>query len=169
MPRPAGIHGEDLTDTPTLHPAWCAAKMSHFQRNRLRLLCLTKSTHQAQHPVHLNLQGPRLELSSLRLLMECPPGQTAATVLTARNTGTTALFYTWELQSLSNREGPQRFLLSDQKGMILPGAFKDFRCQQSSACTPHMYMQQILSCPLQLSTTADMGQACCCWTSPGLM
>ena len=100
--------------------------------------------------MHVDLQGPRLELSSLRLLMECPPGQTAATVQTARNTGTTALFYTWELQSQSNRKGPQRFLLSDQKGMILPGASKDFRCQQSSMyCTAHMYMQQTLSCPLR--------------------
>ena len=95
---------------------------------------------------HLKLQGPRLELSSLRLLMECTPGQTAAAVQTARNTGTTALFYTWELQSQSNREGPQRFLLSDQKGVILPGASRDFRCQESYAfCTAHMYMQQILS------------------------
>ncbi len=138
--RPSVVHG-------VLHS--CLTTCTAFLRNRLRLLCLATSSCQAQHPVHLDLQGPRLELSSLRLLMECPPGQTAAAVQTARNTGTTALFYTWELQSQSNREGPQRFLLSDQKGGILPGASKDFRWQQSSAfCVAHMCMQQLLSWPL---------------------
>ena len=118
-----------MTVTLALHRAWCAAQMSHSQSLPKEQTQAAVSDNEQLSGPHLKLQGPRLELTSLRLLMECTPGQTAATVQTARNTGTTALFYTWELQSQSNREGPQRFLLSDQKGMILPGASRDFRCQ----------------------------------------
>ena len=80
------------------------------------------------HIVGVHVQGPLLELSSQRLLFECPAGGNACVSLTAHNTGSTALHYRWErLQSDTYAKlCPVLFRTADQHGAILPGALHTF-------------------------------------------
>lgn len=79
------------------------------------------------------MQGPLLELSTQRLLFECPSGGNTCVTLTAHNTGSTALHYRWErLQSgASASTSPALFKTADQHGVVLPGALHTFWYAQS--------------------------------------
>ena len=65
-----------------------------------------------------------LELSSQRLLFECPAGGAACSTVTLTNTGSTALHYRWERSQAkpAASTSPQVFRTSDLHGVVLPGA-----------------------------------------------
>ena len=91
-------------------------------------LCVVLECICVNQIVGLYVQGPLLELSSQRLLFECPAGGSASASLTVHNTGSTALHYRWErLQSdTSAKSSPVLFRSADQHGAILPGALHTF-------------------------------------------
>lgn len=69
-----------------------------------------------------------MELSSQRLLFECPSGTSSSGILTVANTGSTALYYRWERIAPPPRrqEAPVLFHLHDQSGSVLPAALHTF-------------------------------------------
>lgn len=82
-----------------------------------------------------------MELSSQRLLFECPAGTTTCTSLALTNIGSTALYYRWErIEAHPNRRPTAMlFHIPDQNGAVLPGALHTF-----------WYAQQAMLLPLHL-------------------
>ncbi len=99
-------------------------------------------------------QGPHLEAATERLPFFCLPGCSQSATLPVRNLGTAAVYYSWSSVRMgvgssaisgsggssnsdssgssaisgSGRRDEQRFYQPDQKGVILPGDLKEFRC-----------------------------------------
>jgi hypothetical protein len=70
--------------------------------------------------------GPSLDFESRRVLLECTLGKLATSTIEARNSGSTALYYTWNKIAKPNvlgkkEDGVQRLWFAAKPGVVLPG------------------------------------------------
>mmetsp|Transcript_27287 Transcript_27287/g.68905 ORF Transcript_27287/g.68905 Transcript_27287/m.68905 type:complete len:566 (+) Transcript_27287:89-1786(+) len=114
-----------------------ACDVSYFEQSRL--------VEGSAVPVDMAESRPALELSHTRLLFEAAPGDAAVNASTrVKNTGTTALAFSWHPQLASldgvpglegagaGNDGQPRFFSFSMSGVLLPGQEKDLRLCFSS-------------------------------------
>eukprot|EP01116_Phalansterium_solitarium_P007256 TRINITY_DN1982_c0_g1_i1.p1 TRINITY_DN1982_c0_g1~~TRINITY_DN1982_c0_g1_i1.p1 ORF type:complete len:868 (-),score=315.35 TRINITY_DN1982_c0_g1_i1:74-2677(-) len=80
-----------------------------------------------------SMAGPQVAFTDTELLFDTTPDQTQRHVVTARNTGSTAIYYTWvrvvednPLEIVHADDSEERFFFSDTDGVLLPGETRPF-------------------------------------------